>query len=75
MLVLRRKAGEAIVMNKIIIVRVLAVEENRVKLGIDAPDDVIIVREELLDDISSDNSISEPRRPLYQDWPDTEPFR
>jgi carbon storage regulator len=50
MLVLRRKAGEAIVLNQVIKIRVLGVEGDRVKLGIDAPPDVIVVREELIDD-------------------------
>lgn len=50
MLVLRRKAGEAIVLSQVITIRVLNVEGDRVKLGIDAPPDVIVVREELLDD-------------------------
>jgi len=53
MLVLRRKAGEAIVLNQVITIRVLGVEGDRVKLGIDAPPDVIVVREELLDDSSA----------------------
>ena len=50
MLVLRRKASEAIVLNQVIVIRVLGVEGDRVKLGIDAPPDVIVVREELLDE-------------------------
>lgn len=50
MLVLRRKAGEAIVLNQVIVIRVLNVEGDRVKLGIDAPPDVIVVREELIAD-------------------------
>jgi carbon storage regulator len=50
MLVLRRKAGEAIVLNGVITIHVLAVEGERVKLGIDAPPEVVIVRSELLGD-------------------------
>ena len=50
MLVLRRKASEAIVLNQVIVIRVLGVEGDRVKLGIDAPPDVIVVREELLNE-------------------------
>lgn len=50
MLVLRRKAGEAIILNQVIKIRVLGVEGDRVKLGIDAPPDVIVVREELIED-------------------------
>lgn len=48
MLVLRRKIGESIVLAGSIIVTVLAVEGERVKLGISAPPDVSVVREELL---------------------------
>ncbi len=48
MLVLRRKVEEAIVLDGSIRVVVLAVEGERVKIGIEAPDDVSIVREELL---------------------------
>lgn len=47
MLVLRRKSGEAVILNQVITVRVLGVEGDRVKLGFDAPPDVVIVREEL----------------------------
>ena len=49
MLVLRRKAGEAIVLNGVITIYGLAVEGERVKLGISAPPEVVIVRSELLD--------------------------
>ncbi len=48
MLVLRRKVGESIVLAGTINVSVLAVEGERVKIGISAPPDVTIVREELL---------------------------
>jgi carbon storage regulator len=49
MLVLRRKAGEAIILNGSITIHVLAVEGVRVMLGISAPPEVVIVRSELLD--------------------------
>jgi carbon storage regulator len=48
MLVLRRKVGESIILDGVISVSVLAVEGERVKIGINAPPDVTIVREELL---------------------------
>lgn len=60
MLVLRRKAGEAIVLNQVIKIRVLAVEGDRIKLGIDAPPDVIVVREELLDDAHNAPQLAAP---------------
>lgn len=51
MLVLRRKVGERIILDGVISVAVLAVEGERVKIGITAPADVSIVREELLRDV------------------------
>jgi carbon storage regulator len=49
MLVIRRKPGEAFVLADTIYVYILAVEGERVKVGIEAPPDIIIAREELLD--------------------------
>lgn len=48
MLVLRRKVGESIILSGMISISVLAVEGERVKIGINAPTNVTIVREELL---------------------------
>ncbi len=63
MLVLRRKAGEAIVLNQVIKIRVLGVEGDRVKLGIDAPPDVIVVREELLDPVDTNRTSAPVAQP------------
>ena len=49
MLIPSRLIGETIVIDGDINVTVLGLKGNQVKLGIDAPDDVDIVREELLD--------------------------
>jgi carbon storage regulator len=54
MLVLRRKVGESIILDGVISVSVLAVEGERVKIGITAPLDVTIVREELLRALTTD---------------------
>jgi len=48
MLVLRRKVGETIVVDGVINISVLAVEGERVKIGIVAPPNITIVRQELL---------------------------
>jgi carbon storage regulator len=48
MLVLTRKAGERIVIDDRIFVEVLEVQGNRVRIGIQAPQGVTILREELL---------------------------
>jgi carbon storage regulator len=53
MLVLRRKVGERIILDGVISVAVLAVEGERVKIGITAPAEVEIMREELLKGVAA----------------------
>lgn len=60
MLVLRRKVGESIVLAGVINISVLAVEGERVKIGISAPPDVTIVREELLKAAAETSSQNTP---------------
>lgn len=48
MLVLDRKVQEGFWIDKRIFVKVLAIGRQRVKLGIEAPSDMAIVREELI---------------------------
>ncbi len=47
MLKLTRKTGETLIIGDNTEVTVLSVDGNQVKIGIDAPDDVLILREEL----------------------------
>jgi carbon storage regulator len=47
MLVLSRKVGEAVVIGGGIVVRVLDGGAGRVRLGVDAPDEVLVLREEV----------------------------
>lgn len=63
MLVLRRKVGESIILDGVISVSVLAVEGERVKIGITAPPDVTIVREELLKSAPAPTSPDLPPSP------------
>lgn len=55
MLILRRRCREAIVISGEITVRVLEIEGGRVKLGIEAPPDVSVLREELLEAVTGEN--------------------
>lgn len=48
MLILQRKAGEAIHIGEDIVVRISDIGSDRVKVAIDAPRGIAIVREELL---------------------------
>lgn len=47
MLVLTRRKNEAIVIGQGVVVTVVAIHGNRVRLGIDAPPDVPVRREEI----------------------------
>ena len=47
MLVLSRKKGERIHFGESIVLTVLALKGGQVRLGIEAPDDVVILREEI----------------------------
>ena len=49
MLILTRKIDQGIVIAGNIIVRVLGVERDRVKIGIDAPKEIPVLRQELLE--------------------------
>ncbi len=49
MLVLTRKLGEQITVGDDIILKVVSVEGNRVRVGIEAPQEVRIIRGELVD--------------------------
>jgi carbon storage regulator len=55
MLVLTRKLGEVIRVGDAITVRVLEVKGNQVRLGVDAPADVRIYREEVYRAIRREN--------------------
>ena len=48
MLVLSRKVGEKIVINGGIIITVVKIDRNQTRIGIEAPGDVSVYREELL---------------------------
>jgi carbon storage regulator CsrA len=54
-LVLARKLDESIVIGDNIVVKVVSIENGVVKLGIDAPKDVSIMRNELLEEVKEQN--------------------
>lgn len=55
MLVLRRKPGEAVMIGETIEVQVLGVEGDTVKLGFSAPQNIQIMRKELMESILQEN--------------------
>lgn len=55
MLVLTRRVNEAIIIDNRIKITVVAIEDDKIRLGIDAPPEVPIVREELLAAVAEAN--------------------
>lgn len=55
MLVLSRRIGESIVIGNEVVVRVIDVRGDQVRLGIDAPRDVQIHREEIFLELQAEN--------------------
>jgi len=59
MLVISRKPGESILISDQIRITVLSQSSDKVTIGIDAPKDVRIIREELADTIEANQASSE----------------
>ena len=55
MLVLARKTDESIVIGENIVVKIISIENGVVKLGIDAPKEVSIIRNELIEAVKETN--------------------
>ena len=55
MLVLTRKAGETIVIGDNIEITVIEVQGGKIKVGIDAPRSIKILRKEILEEVKSEN--------------------
>lgn len=55
MLVLSRKVDQTIVIQDNITIKILEINGDRVKLGINAPRDVVILREELREEVHQEN--------------------
>ena len=49
MLILTRRPDESIIIDGDIKLKILSVDGNQVRIGFEAPDDVVIMREELLE--------------------------
>ncbi len=70
MLVLTRRADESIAIGDSIVVTVLAVEGDRVKLGISAPRDILILRQEMVQAVKDQARLQE----LLTELPEPESF-
>jgi carbon storage regulator len=59
MLVLTRRVDESIAIGENIFITVLSVEGDRVKIGISAPREITILRQEVFDAIQAQNKLQE----------------
>lgn len=55
MLILTRKTGQSLVIGNEIVVRILEVSGDNVKIGIEAPRDIAVHRQEVYDSIKEEN--------------------
>jgi carbon storage regulator len=55
LLVLSRKVDQTIVIQHNITIKILEITGDRVKLGINAPRDIVILRQELQDEVRQEN--------------------
>lgn len=58
MLVLTRKQNEGIIIGDDIVVTVLNIEKDKIRLGIQAPRSIRVIREELLVEIKEENRLA-----------------
>ena len=58
MLILTRRIGEKLIIGENVIVTVLALQGNQIRVGIDAPKEVKVHREEIYQKIQSERKIS-----------------
>ncbi len=62
MLILTRRVGETLMIGDDITVTVLGVKGNQVRIGVNAPRDVAVHREEIYQRIRSDDRVDRPAR-------------
>ncbi len=58
MLILTRKLGESIIIGEKVQLSVVEINKNNIKIGINAPKDITIYREEVFEKIKEENELS-----------------
>ncbi len=70
MLILSRKAEESIIINDDIEIKIVNIEDNKVKVGIKAPKDVKIYRSEVYEEILKENKSATEMKDRFADLKD-----
>ena len=58
MLILTRKIGESIIIGDDIVIKVIETGKNNIRIGIDAPKEISVLRQEVYDSIQKANVLS-----------------
>jgi carbon storage regulator len=67
MLILTRRAGETVMIGSDITITVLGVKGNQVRIGINAPKEVAVHREEIFERIKNEKASAEAATPASDD--------
>jgi carbon storage regulator len=67
MLILTRRAGETVMVGSDVTITVLGVKGNQVRIGINAPKDIAVHREEIYERIQSEKAAKDAEAPADEE--------
>ena len=67
MLVLKRKTGESIIIGEDIEIKVVDIGDGRVKIGIEAPKNIEIMRKEVIEQVKEENKAAKTSKQINKE--------